>query len=463
MPTYLPVGGYEAELPAAYVDNYVEEAFAGLFVGNRIPSAGDTDVALTSKIQFDVLSTVSGTVPAASGISVYVNGVAAVLSGAAQTGYTVSTSLVNTLTRRVVVTPSSPFASDSTVTVRIVATAGAYSVDETHAFTTVDLTAPRLLSATALGLRTVRVVFNEVMRHDSATVNTSVLYPENYTLTRMSFPSVEASVVSVSSVDDVTFDLTTDIDLSPGATYEVAVDAATDAAGNVIDAAFNEVTFSAWQPPVPEGRSFDLYRMLPLINRQEDATGDLFKFISCLQETANLLLYETDRFYDILDPDTAPEYVLDLMLADLGNPFSFDLSVTDKRRLLSVLVTMYGLKGTAQGIISVIQFFLNITVTVDPFNTDTDTVVLGESELGDVLTGGGDWQLGPGTSYGLYCFDVTVPQILTDTQRAQMRQIIDYMKPAHTHLVSINEPSLPPSYDHMELGISELGVTWDLH
>lgn len=463
MPTYLPVGGYEAELPAAYVDNFIEETTDGLFVGNRIPGLGETNVPLASTIQFDLLSTVAGTPPTNSGTTVYINGVAAVVAGVAQAGYSRSSSLINTLTRRFTITLSSPLASDSTVTVRVVATAGAYSLDETHTFHTVDLTAPALLAAEAIGLRTVRLTFSEVMRHDSATLAASVLYPANYTLTRMTFPSVEASVVGVSSVDDETFDLTTDIELSPGATYEIAIVNATDAAGNIIDAAFDEATFSAWQPPVPEGRSFDLYKMLPLINRQEDATGDLFKFISCLQETANLLLYETDRFYDILDPDTAPEYVLDLMLADLGNPFAFDLSVTDKRRLLGVLVTMYGLKGTAQGIISVIQFFLNIAVTVDPFNTDVDTVVLGESELGDAVSGGGDWQLGPGTSYGLYCFDVTAPQILTDTQRSQMLQIINYMKPAHTHLVSLNEPTLPPSYDHMELGISELGVTWDLH
>jgi phage tail-like protein len=457
MPTYLPVGGYEAELPAAYLDAFIEETTAGLFIGNRVPGPAETEVPLTSTIQFDLLSTVTGSAPSTGSINVYINGVAAVLAGVAQTGYSVSTTSVNTLTTRVVVTPSSSLASDATVTVRVQATAGALSLDETYSFTTVDLTAPALLSATAIGLRTVRLVFSEPMRHDSATLAASALNPANYTLTRMSFPSVSATVESVSTSFDTTFDLTTDIDLSPGATYQVSVVYVTDVHGNVVDVAYDEATFVAWEPPVPEGRSFDLYRMLPLINRQEDQTQDLFKFIACLQEVGDLLLYESDRFYDIIDPDTAPEYVLDLMLADLGNPFAFELSVTDKRRLIGVLVTMYSLKGTAPGIIAVVQFFLGITVTVDPYNTDVDTVVLGESEIGV------DWQLGPGTSYGLYCFDVTSPQILTDTQRTQMLQIINYMKPAHTHLVSLNEPAVPPTYDHMELGVSELGVTWDLH
>ena len=52
---------------------------------------------------------------------------------------------------------------------------------------------------------------------------------------------------------------------------------------------------------------------------------------------------------------------------------------------------------------------------------------------------------------------------LTDTQRSQIRAIVDYLKPAHTHFVELIEPGPPPSYDHWELGISELGVTSLLH
>jgi hypothetical protein len=37
------------------------------------------------------------------------------------------------------------------------------------------------------------------------------------------------------------------------------------------------------------------------------------------------------------------------------------------------------------------------------------------------------------------------------------------MKPAHTHFVDLLEPTPPQTYDHWELGISELGETTSLH
>jgi hypothetical protein len=37
------------------------------------------------------------------------------------------------------------------------------------------------------------------------------------------------------------------------------------------------------------------------------------------------------------------------------------------------------------------------------------------------------------------------------------------MKPAHTHFLGFVEPVAPVIVDHLELGISELGVEWTLH
>jgi len=37
------------------------------------------------------------------------------------------------------------------------------------------------------------------------------------------------------------------------------------------------------------------------------------------------------------------------------------------------------------------------------------------------------------------------------------------MRPAHTHFVELLEPGAPASFDHWELGISELGASADLH
>jgi len=214
------------------------------------------------------------------------------------------------------------------------------------------------------------------------------------------------------------------------------------------------ITFVAFVPPAPADRQFDLIRLLPLLNREEDATEDLLKFITCLQEIVDLLLFDADRWVDILDPDVAGEPFLDAMLADLGNPFEFDLSEIDKRRLISVLVAMYKQKGTVPGIINTIRFFLGFDVTVVPFNTTS--WILGEDTLGD------DTILGPSAQFNLYAFNLVAPIALTVEQRKRIRSLVELMKVAHEHFVDLIEPDTTV-FDHVELGESELGDTFLLH
>jgi phage tail-like protein len=178
--------------------------------------------------------------------------------------------------------------------------------------------------------------------------------------------------------------------------------------------------------------------------------------MAVLQDVLELLLAEIDRFPDIFDLDLAPEPFLDLLLADLGNPFAFDLGELQKRRLAAVLVQIYRQKGTAAGIRNAIRFFLGVDVTaVSAFHGTT--LILGESELGV------DWVLGPSGQFALYSFDLTVNRVLTETERRQIRRIVDFMRPAHTHFIDILEPGAPAFIDHWELGMSELGETTDLH
>jgi len=121
-----------------------------------------------------------------------------------------------------------------------------------------------------------------------------------------------------------------------------------------------------------------------------------------------------------------------------------------------MLVEMYRQKGTAVGIENAIRFFLGIDITAITAFTGT-TLILGESELGV------DWELGPSDRFARYAFDVEVDEPLSDTERRQIRAIVDYLKPAHTHFVDLIEPGVPPTFDHWELGISELGWTTDPH
>jgi phage tail-like protein len=214
------------------------------------------------------------------------------------------------------------------------------------------------------------------------------------------------------------------------------------------------ITFTAFVPPKPAGRRFDIIKFLPQMNREEDVTGDLVKFIACLQEITDLLLFDIDRWTDILDPDKAPEIFLDAMLCDLGNPFDFDLTEIDKRRLISVLVEMYRQKGTTVGIINVIRFFIGVEVIVVPFNTTG--WILGEGELGE------DTILGPSAQFNLYAFNIVSPIALTAEQRKRIRSLVDLMKVAHEHFVDLIEPDTTV-IDHVELGESGLGDLFLLH
>lgn len=218
----------------------------------------------------------------------------------------------------------------------------------------------------------------------------------------------------------------------------------------------NEAEFTALECPHPDDRRFDLFRMFAQINREEDVTLELELFIACLQEVTDLILCDIDEFTDIIDPHVAPEPFLSMILCDLGNPFDFDLSEIDKRRLVDVLITLYKQKGTEIGIVNAIRFFLGLEVTVDVFNAAPPGWILGVSELGDTTV------LLPSSQRALYSFNIVAVVALTDEQRDRIRKLADTMKVAHEHLIDIIEPDTEV-IDHWELGLSELGVDSDLH
>lgn len=365
-----------------------------------------------------------------------------------------ATSSPDAQTARIVIDPTADFGSEQTVTVHVVATStGAQSLNTEWVFTIEDLTAPTILSAKATGKDTLVVTFSEDM--DSATA----LVPGNYAIARQTVPAVNVEVESVVLDTTVSVELTLDIEMTPGATYLLQVSDLEDLVGNVIAPPFNAATFTGFQPIIPDGRSFDLWRMVPRKNRDEDP-GDLLKFVRCLQEVTDLLLCQIDTWTEIIDPDRAPEAFVDAILADLGNPFEFDLDEADKRRLVRILVPIYQQKGTGVGIVNAVRFFLGVEVSIFAFNTSG--WILGEDELGDSITEG-TAILGPGTTVALYSFDIESPVALTPEQRQQIRDIANYMKPAHTHLINITEPEIPTVIDHLELGLSELGDQWILH
>jgi hypothetical protein len=71
--------------------------------------------------------------------------------------------------------------------------------------------------------------------------------------------------------------------------------------------------------------------------------------------------------------------------------------------------------------------------------------------------------LGPSAAYAAYAFEVVARRALAAEERRRLRQVVDYMQPAHTHFARLVEPVIPEVPDHLELGLSALGETWVLH
>jgi len=436
------------ELPSLQVDDVVAViAPTRLVLINRDPGPDEAGVPLDWTIGLEVVDVGTDGVDLAA-TQVWINGALAFDGGVLPRYDGARAQVVQTMdTLRIVLDPAAPFESQTTIEVRVVSqtTGGVHALDQTYTFTAEDKTAPRVLAAQATGPTSVKIEFDE----DIDIINVA----------GFSFTPLDAPAVSIAPADALAdrnlVTVTLDTEMTPGARYRIKVSGVTDTSGNPTSSPYDSTVFKGFRPAHPLNRRFDLWSMLPTHNRRADVTGDLRRFIACLQEVTDLLLGEVDQLSDIFDLERAPERFLDLILRDLGNPFPFDLDVLGKRRLASVLEEMYRQKGTAVGVKNAVRFFLGLEVEILPFAADT--LILGESELGT------DWILGPSSRFARYAFNVQVDEPLTETQRKQLRAVVGYLKPAHTHFVDLLEPTPPITYDHWELGISELGWSSELH
>ena len=445
------------ELPALFVDAVAAVTAAATGLGrpvlvNRDPGPDELAVPIDTSVALELVD------PGPDGIDraatrVWVDGALAFVGGGApelQPGFDgPDGDVVQTAdTLRVVLHPTTFFASEALVAVRVVSATvgGAHDLDATYSFRIEDRTAPRLVGGQATGQHAVDIAFDEAVQVTDAS---------GFSLIPLDVPAVPVTVVAAEA-DGALVRLTVDPEMTPDVRYEVVAAGVADLSGNAVLAPYDRVVIQGFRPARPDARRFDLWSMLPKHNRREDQTGDLWRFIACLQEVTDLLLAEVDRFPEVFDIERAPVAFVDLILTDLGNPFPFDLDELGKRRLASVLVEMYRQKGTARGIINAVRFFLGVEIQAVTAYAG-EALVLGESELGV------DWILGPSSRFALYAFDVIVDVPLTDAERSQLRAIVEYLKPAHTHFVNLIEPAPPAFIDHWELGVSEIGVTTDLH
>ncbi len=464
------MAGTELEMPAAFLDAVTLDTVTTTpACFNRDPEPDEIGVPVDTLISVDFSDIGSDGLDLTS-IEVFILGVLAYDNdgGGFQTGFDgpgSTTSAPDADTLRVVIDPTSDFASLQQVSVRKFAQTLLAPIpdvlDLTYVFTCEDLTPPKLVSAITFELKRIRVSADEALKSTDATASDDALNPANWTVTPATVASteinaaVEVEVLSVEKVNDQIFDLITDIEPSFNGLYDITATNIEDVSDNVIIPPDNVVQVLGFQCPFPIERRFSFFRLFPLMNRLEDVTRDLEKFSAVMQDTIDLLLCDIDRFTTLSDIDRAPEPFVDLILLDLGNPFRFDLDLNKKRRLAKILVDIYRLKGTKVGIIDAVAFFLGLEIDIIPLAEEG--WILGESDIGDTTI------LFPSLQFNIYAFQVVVDLVLTAAEREGITQIVELMKPGHTHFVRIVEPVVPPAIDHLELGISELGKNWILH
>lgn len=322
-----------------------------------------------------------------------------------------------------------------------------------YSFTTVDATPPQITAVIGRTLGTVRVTFDEDMGSDAllaASYSLALVTGDSQTR----HPAVRGQDVAISAVtkiDDNVYDLTLDMELTPRATYTLAT-TASDTSGN---ASVDSSNFTGYQPYVDPDRVYDYLAWIPDINLAEDGDLDLTNVVLALQEVGELLLYEADKFPEYLDPDTAPEAFVDAMLHDLGNPFDFDFTLTEKRVLAKLLKPIYNQKGTDVGIINAIRLLMGIEVTItSPYKTG--------AYLGVTSVIGTTWVLSTSVIADLYTFVVNVPVQLSTEQTSKMNRIIAFMRRAPCHW-RIAAPTTTTSPDHWAMGFSKLGTESFLH
>jgi len=459
---------YDVELPAVYVDALLfDEDTTRPALLNRDPEPADTGVLVDAKIRLD-LTDIGATGVDLTATTITVDGVNAFVNGVFQPGFTGPSSSLfapQADTRRIVLDPVLPLKHTSTVQIGVVSAVigGSATLNTSYSFQTEDLTAPALLTATGTAQRKIRLVFSEAVLRGDGTAPGDALNPANYVITIIPPATgfqiaVTLVVVSVLPVTGAEVDLITDIEQTPGASYSVTVNDVEDTNGNAAWTPTNVAPFSGFQPYVPPDRDREILWTLPNMNLEEDETEDLAKFVACCEELFNLILVDIDAFPDIVDPDTAPERYVDLMLRDLGNPFatfSASLSLIDKQQLAQLLVPIYRSKGVDPGIVDAIRLLLGIEVTIT-------IPAISMPGLGQ-WTLGGTWVLGSSDIGTRLTFHVNVPRVLTDLERVKMNALIAYMKREATHHRIIEPAAPPPVPAHMVLGLSQLGKNWTMH
>lgn len=351
----------------------VDDTVSGVTVENRFPYPNQTQVPhdLTD-FKFD-LTDYDGSPPPSS-IVLYLNDVVIHSGGTDFFGVT-DVSVVSGSKTVVTVTGdgTGPFAApteDTEWTLRVVAT----GVDESWSFTTTNNQAPSLARATYISGRHIRVEFSEAMEG-----GTEVLLAGAYDVSPEKTPAYPAEVISVSRVNPRTVVLTLDDVVTFGIPYRVTVaDTVTDASGQAISQTNREYVLSPLVH-IQEDRVVDVLDGFPEWNQCTDPDGDLRIMTSIIKDMLDQSYYRKDSWQFRLDCVDSPIEYVELILKDLGNCFTFEMTEAEKRLLVCFeLSYLQELVGTEPGIEAAILFFLGIDVELE-VRADHAIWVLGDA------------------------------------------------------------------------------------
>ena len=443
----------ELELPGVYVDALAVETINGLAIINRLPEPDAVEVPLADTISFAIADCTGLDPLDPSSLTITVNGVQVLVGGVEANGWTASVVQPFGTTYGVELSPPAPFDPETVYTVNILAESLAhYAVSSGYTFTSADTLAPLVVAALALDPLTVRVTFDEEVSADGTG---SALDPAAYELALVSgAPAVTPAVVDVTFVGADAVLLTLDRFATRGALYRVTVAGVTDLVGNVVTAPNDSATFTGFAWAVPAGRDIELFKLLPEATQAQDVSGEHARFLGVMQELYDVCFALLDGTPEVFDPDFAPEGFVDLMLAEMGNPFQLSMTLLEKRKLLHLLLPIYQTKGTAPGIIAAFRLFTGITISLRVFAWAP--YPLGIAAIGSTFV------LGSSIVADIYTFEVLTGVALTAEQRVILRDVLDVMMVAHEHY-RIVEPTIEVIYDHWELPGSALGVQTILH
>ncbi|MCA3010764.1 MAG: phage tail protein, partial [Myxococcaceae bacterium] len=213
------------ELPGLQVESVALITSAGRpLLINRDPAPEEEGVPIDSLVSLELVDSGPDGIDRAS-TRIRVDGVLA-FDGNLPPAFAgpLGSAIQTTDTLRIALHPGQFLASLATVTVHVVTRTlgGAHALDETYRFTVEDRTAPRLVSAQAVGQKQVRLVFDE-----------SVALPSTVTvrLTPTGAPAVPLVVVAT-QVDGNAVLVALDTEMTPDVEHEVQARGVTDLAGN---------------------------------------------------------------------------------------------------------------------------------------------------------------------------------------------------------------------------------------